>query len=666
MGNHTFKAGLDIRLLRSNVNFGGDYYIPVISTDNDSNPADVPALPGLDDNDRANAQQNVNDLTGTIGFIRQDFKTNSKEGFTPYEPPHRYWRAREYSFFFQDTWKVSPHLTVNLGLRYEVFGVPYEDKGIFTQPVGGAAGIWGVVGPTGQPTQTGFAEDGGSKVYSVDWNNFAPNIGFTWDPFKDGLTSVSANYRVAYDRVAMTQHLFLDYSNEGTTATDIIYPDLRFSDPNIYQSVGGQDAIFPRPVPELFAPIPNLRRGIANTIDPDLYVPYTNSWSLRIQREVLRRTTVSIAYVGNGGSGLHRAWNLNTIQVRGNGFLQAFQAAQRNLAANGNPNMGEDVGLLGSLFPATEAGMVASIPSSLDTNIEQGQVARVADQIDRGQVGGDPGELVENAGLPAYFFRANPQYQTARIVGNLSTSSYHGMKLEVTRRFQDGLYFQGNYTLSKSLTDYVGGQGQGDDYRDNDNRQLDNTYANFDATHVVNMNGIYELPFGRGRRWMSGTSGFVDHLIGGWQINGILGFTTGWPLTVDGGRNNLTVGDQSTADYSGTDFKIFNKIQRGEQISTLTDQEKELFSDPPAGSPGGLAQRSFRGLNFWNFDVSMFKDFAITEGMRIQMRFEFFNAFNNVRFDQRNLNDDYNSASFGNVTAALNPRIIQFAAKFIF
>jgi len=666
-GNHTFKGGVDVRILRSNVNFGGDYYIPVLSTNNASNPANVPALTGLHPNDRANAQQFTNDLTGTIGYIQQDFKANSKTNFTPYQPPYRYWRAREYSFFFQDTWKVSPHLTLNLGVRYELFGVPYEDKGIFTQPVGGVDGLYGVAGPLGRPTATAFAENGGADVYSMDKNNFAPNIGFTWDPFKDGKTSVSANFRTAYDRVALTQHLFLDYSNEGTTATARLFPNTRFSDPNIYQAVGGKAPIFPLPVPALFAPIANTRAGQANSVDPDLYVPYTNSGSLRIQREVFRNTTFTVAYVGNKGTGLHRAINIDQIEVRNNGFLTAFLAAQRNLVANGNPNIGESVGVLGSIFPATQAGRVANIPSSLNTNISQGQVARVADQIDRGQVGGlAPGVLLTNAGLSQTFFRLNPQFLNARIVGNNSNSTWHGLKLEATRRFSGGLYFQANYTFSKGLTDYVGGQSQGDDYRDNRNYNLDKTLANFDATHVINSNWIYELPFGKGRRWLAGAPGWMNQIVGGWQMNGIFGLTTGWPMTVSTGRNTLTLNDSATANYSASDTKLFSKIIRGDQITTLTSDEKARFSNPVAGSQGGTPERSFRGLRYINVDTSFFKDFSITEDKRLQLRFEFFNLFNHTRFDQRFLNLNINSANFGNVTAALNPRIIQFAAKFTF
>ncbi len=665
-GNHTLKGGADVRILRSNVNFGGDFYIPVLSTDNAFNPANVPALEGLNSIDRAVAQQLTNDLTGTVGFIQQDFLTNSKTAFTPFEGPHRFWRAREYSFFFQDTWKLRQNLTLNLGLRYELFGVPYEDKGLFTQPVGGVPAIFGVAGPLGASTRTAFAEEGGGNVYSLDMNNFAPNIGFTWDPFNDGKTSISGNFRTAYDRVALTQHLFLDFTNAGTTATSRLFPRIRFSDPIIYQPVGGNSPIFPIPVPQLFAPIGNNRADQANVVDPDLYTPYTNSWSLRVQREVFARTTVTVAYVGNKGTGLHRAWNINQIEIRRNGFLQAFLAAQRNLASNGNPNIGDSIGILGQIFPSTSPGTVGSIPASLNTSISQGQAALVADQIDRGLVGGlGPGGLLSRAGLSQSLFRINPQFLNGNVVGNNSNSTWHGLKLEATRRFSEGLYFQANYTFSKGLTDYVGGQSQADNFRDNSNYRLDKSLYNFDSRHVINANWLYELPIGNGRRWLN-SSGWINQVVGGWQWNGIFGFTTGWPLTVDTGRRNLTFGDTSTADYAGNDYSIFAKIVRGDQISTLTSEQKVLFKNPAAGSAGGPPQRAFRGIRYVNVDTSLFKEFHITEAMRFQLRFEFFNVFNHTNFDQRFLTTNINSAAFSNITAALNPRIIQFAAKFAF
>jgi hypothetical protein len=414
----------------------------------------------------------------------------------------------------------------------------------------------------------------------------------------------------------------------------------------------------------MFAPIPNDRVATGSAADPSLYSPYVNSWSLRIQRLLIKKIIVSVAYVGNKGTGQYRGWNIEQMKIGDNGFLSAFQAAQRNLVKNGSPNVGESVGVLGRIFPATSTANVASIPASANTTISQGQVGLLANQIDKGLVGTLPaGGLVAAAGLPDNFFRANPQYNAAWILGDNTNSTYHAMKLEVTRRLSEGVYFQGNYTFSKALTDYIGGQSQASAYRDNANRQLDKKLSSFDATHVINANALVQLPFGKGKHWLNNAPGLVNHVVGGWQVNTLFGFTTGTPVTVSSGRANLTT-DSSTADYAGTDYHIFNKVIRGNQITDLTPQDKLLFTSPAAGSPGGTAQLAFRGLNFWNYDTSFFKEFQIAEQKRLQMRFEIFNILNMVRFS--GLSTTSTSSTFGTISSTMNPRIMQFAAKITF
>src|SRR5262249_9796378 len=153
-----------------------------------------------------------------------------------------------------------------------------------------------------------------------------------------------------------------------------------------------------------------------------------------------------------------------------NGFLDGFLAAQRNLTANGNPNVGESIGVLATVFKPMNG-----IPASQNTAITQGQVATLANYADTTTFNGVRGGPITAAGLSNTFFRVNPQVQNATIASNLSNSTWNGMKLEVGKRFSEGVFFQFNYTLGKGLTDYVGGQGLYDDYRDNQNRRLDKT-----------------------------------------------------------------------------------------------------------------------------------------------------------------------------------------------
>ena len=662
-GDHTFKGGIDFRINRSNVAFGGDYYLPVVNTSSASNPVTIPDLDGLADADLGRAEQLTNDVTGTLGQLRQDFQQISPDGasFVPFETKLRRWRSREYSFFFQDTWRFRPNLTLQLGFRYEFLPPHFEDEGIFSYPVlNGQACvecIFGISGPG--ETQLGLLPEGGRELYPTDKNNFAPNIGFTWDPTGSGEWSIAANYRVAYDRNPLVNTLFQDFNQEGASTVQ------RFN------GVGG------RPLSDAegislgfdpgtpFGPKPFNRTGTVTVWDPNYATPYVQSWSLRVQREIMRNTVLELAYVGNHGVGLPRALDLNQRIVRENGFLDGFLVAQANLAASGDPLVGQDTGVFGQIWTQMTPGQ----QSGQLSNITRGEVAAVANFIDF-NLGGDP---LEAAGLPDNFFRVNPQFGPAQLLGNNSHSTFNGLRVDLRRRFSDGLQFQFNYALGKALTDYEGGQSQRNAFRDNLNQGLDKSRSAADARHIVNANVIYELPFGRGRRWANFSNGFLDAVLGGWQVNGILSYSSGQPFTIQStGRNNLTTGDSSTATFLGDDPGITNSVNTGgDNVTFLNEEQQGLFEQPVAGSAGLTAQRFFDGPSFWVLDSSVFKRFRTPwvsgEDASLELRFEFFNTTNSTVFSPYGAaQTNINSGSFGNVTATRSPRIMQVALKFIF
>jgi len=412
----------------------------------------------------------------------------------------------------------------------------------------------------------------------------------------------------------------------------------------------------------IFGDKPRNRQGSVTAFDDGYYTPYTGSWSLRIQREIMRNTALTVSYVGNKATGLARAPNWNQLEIRNNGFLTGFQAAQNNLAANGDPMIGADTGVFGEIWNVMSTGD----QNSQLSNITTGQVPNVANFIDRSRASSG---YLEAAGKDLNFFRLNPQFQTVWPVGNNSNSNWNGLKVELTRRFSEGLQFNLNYTWGKGLTDYEGGQSQKNYYRDNANRRLDK-HVNFnDSTHVWNANFIWELPVGSGRRWMNSIHPVLDGILGGWQLNSIIHYATGNPFTIDSNRNHLTVGDQSTADCANCTRDLTSKVIRGDTIRALTEQEVGLFTDPAAGSAGQLAQYYFRRSAYWVVDSSVFKEFPLRfipgEQGSLQFRFEFLNTFNNVVFDEPNTG--ITSGSFGVISNDRNdPRIIQIALKFIF
>jgi hypothetical protein len=662
-GNHTVTFGGEFwyQTLNRSISFargtgargGNGIPFPVITTNILDNPANVPALPGLSSADRTRAQQLTNDLTGAIGTISQTFFLIRKSGYTPYEYNYQQVRQINASTYIQDIWKLRPSVSLNLGLRYELLP-PGWIANVFVNPIGGAAGALGVQGPTGQPTRWGFAPKGGRGIMRFDKNNFAPRAGFSWDVFGKGRMTMSGSYGISYDRSMMV--VFADFSTENySSATAVtLTPFTRLSDPKLYGD------ILPIPVPQLFAPLGNTRDSRAYAVDPNIAVPYVQTWNFRLAQQIGANWRAEASYVGNHAVGQWRAENMNQIEMHKNGFLNAFKIAQSNLQQNGNPTTGQGLGPLDALFRL--------VPSSQYNLISQGQAGALADFLDTTTlVTGVRGGLVTRAGLPDTFFRFNPQVQNLNIVGNRNHSTWNGLKLAISRRMDEGLYVQGNYTFGKGLTDYVSQQVLFDpDYRDNANPRLDRTYNQFDSTHTLSVNWIYELPFGQGRRMMSNAPMLARTFLGGWQLNGIYSWVTGRPLRVTTGRFNLNANVASTPNFTGPRFHL-SKVYKDSQITTLTTQQRAQFSNPGAGQAGDLPLWSLRGPGYSNLDMSMFKKFPLAflgENVEAQFRVEFYNALNTTNFQEPAVNT--NSGNFGVISSALPARIGQLALKIIF
>ena len=662
-GDHTFKGGIDVRINRSNVGFGGDAYIPIADTQNSRNPATIPALAGLSSSDEGRAAQLLNDITGTLGTLEQSFQQINADAtaFVPFETKLRKWRSREYSFFFQDTWKFNDRLTVQLGTRYEVLPPHFEANDIFSYPVDSSGNgcvqcLFGISGP-GETSLGLLPNAGRSDLYPIDWNNFAPNLGFTWDLTGNGKTTLASNYRIAYDRNPLVNTLFQDFSQEGASTALLVF-GAELPNATLGNAAAISAAIDPGAP---FGPKPFNRNGTVTVWDRSYSTPYVQSWSLRLQRELMRNTVLEISYVGNHAVGEPRAIDVNQLNLRSNGFLAGFLVAQDNLALNGDPLVGRDTGVFGQIWSTI------SSTSGQNSNISRGETAAVANFIDR-TLGGSP---LAAAGLPDNFFRANPQFDRAELLGQNSHSTFHGVRFDVRRRFTEGLQFQANYAFGKGLSDYTGGQSQRDSYRDNENPGLDKSRTVSDAKHIINTNFIYELPFGRGQRWANFSNGFLDGILGGWQVNGIFTFSSGQPVTIQSnGRNNLTNRDSSTVGFAGDDPTIASSVNTSGLATpnAFTAAEKALFTHPLAGSAGFTAQRYFPDGSFSVLDASLFKNFRTPwfagEDSELQFRFEFFNATNSTSFNGFNTN--LVSSSFGNVTSARDARIVQVALKFIF
>jgi len=221
--------------------------------------------------------------------------------------------------------------------------------------------------------------------------------------------------------------------------------------------------------------------------------------------------------------------------------------------------------------------------------------------------------------------------------------------------------------MGKGLTDYIPVQTLFGDYRDNANSRLDKALQTYDSTHSLRVNWIYEIPVGSGRRFLADSSGLLDGLVGGWQLNGIETWVTGRPLDVSTGRFTVSQVVSATPNFTGERFHLSKVNKSGDQITTMTAEQRAQFSNPGPGEAGDLPPLSLRGPGYTNLDVSLFKKFRlgfIGESGEAQFRVELFNALNQVSFNSPSVN--INNGSFGVISSARSARVGQLALKIVF
>jgi hypothetical protein len=699
-GAHALKAGINVRRYyikqsrgagnpfgiypsitfnRLDAEFSGNNSLAVVRAD--GSRVDLSAS-GINATDRNNLNTLYNVLLGRIGRIDQIFYSNGRE-FVPLQPLILDQRMGEYNTYVQDDWRIRQNLTLNVGLRYELNSVPYDAAGVQVVPDKPLDGSEGPV------TFLPGGQDGGRDWFKQDNNNFAPSAGLAWDPTGSGKTSVRASYRLAYQRLITWALNVVEQRQPATSLNQFLVAPRD-------AAISGSDQVLrlnellkqgrvPLPqrgtslsltagVPYLSTPPainrtpPNNRNEQPLFFDPNVRTPYVQQFVVGVQRELWKDTVIELSYVGSRGSKLFRMTNVNQMDLVSNGFIRDFKAAQRNLAANSNPNIGESTGNFARLYGGT-------IPTSVYADILNNNVGLLADSLDR-QV---QGIGLATAGLPENFFRPNPQFTIAGVGCTCSSSAYNALQVQFQRRFSAGLAFAGNYTLSKSTDDVSNDtRGAGTELvvpSDPKRLDLDKGRSDFDVRHVVRGHFIWDLPFGRGRRLMADRSGLVGALVSGWQVNGVLDMSTGFPFSVFSGFHTFTFYDSGTrvattsasgvtnrAVYTGSGS--IGRVRRTDRgVEFFSAGERALFETPAAGETGS-ARNLFIGPGYFQVDLGIFKNFSVGND-RLELRTEIFNLFNTVNFSDPNVL--LTAGSFGTITdTRVPPRIIQFGLKYYF
>ena len=548
--------------------------------------------------------------------------------------------------YFQDDFHVTSHLTLNLGLRISLFGT-YRDKQHFAYNFDPARYIQGqttvdsgtgiVTGLGTDPTQpvsltnlpNGIVQCGvtaGVPVGCLKGHLFnpAPRVGLAWDPFGDGKWALRGGYGIFFEHTN---------GNEGNTESLENSPPLATTVQQLnIQGYSGSGTASNTQFPLGVVAIPT-----------KAVWPYMQQWHFDVEHEIVRNTVARISYVGSKGTHLTRQRDLNQIAPVPN-------------SQNPYLKFGEQFGPIDPATGVPTDCATGTTPKGVPVNLTLPNL-----QVICGLANQDS-------------FRNYLGYGDIRSLEDAASSTYHALEVGV-RRSVGGLELNFAYTYSHSI----------DDSSSRQDGNLVNAYdpaanrasSNFDQRHNLNFGYVWDIPLFK-------NAGLTHKLLGGWQYSGIMDFSTGSPFTVTVQNDNAGVanGSSNTPAYadrvpgqspnSGGHVVLANGIQ----IFNIN-----AFTAPKGLTFGDSGRNSLRNPNRTNFDMSVFKHFAITEHMGFEFRAEAFNVFNHTQLgfingdggsgasNSANLNSGTQTlggSNFLQVTSAHNPRILQLGAKFLF
>ena len=714
-GAHTFRMGADVqRVYAYTFNDAGINPTVTIGV-NASNPdgittANFPNLPtGATGTDIFNRARNIyRDLVGSLASAAATFNvTSADSGFVPGATRGRDFGYNDVSFYFQDAWRMKRNFTLNYGIRWEYLGVTSNPDGLGLQvtnfdDVFGVSGAGNLFNPnvrTGNASATldFVGGDSGRSLHKKDWNNFAPFLGFAWSPSfnsgplkwllgGEGRSSIRGGYSISYLRDGFT--IFSNALGTGTTNSGLIQTAANNTPTGVLSDAG-----VPLTTPAFKVPITTAENFLLNSnngiwaIDPNLATPYVQQWSFGIERELDANTALEIRYAGNHAVKVYRAIDYNEANIFENGFLQEFLNAQKNLAARGGTSFAP--GAAGTvdlpIFSALFNGLAATSGFTNTTfiaNLQQNNIGTLVNTLAY-----SPTYRTTRASLAPNFFVANPNVAFARVLSNGSYSNYHSLQIEIRRRFAEGLQFQANYTLSRTLNDgttIVNNQNALESYRTLRNLRLDYQNSDQDQRHRFVANGVYDLPFGTGRRYLNSIWSPARKVIEGWTLGAIVTYQSGSPFYFTSNRATFNNFNAATnpAQLLGLSFDEIKKnlgvfktgsgiffvnpvllnlnINATTGILNSSTLKPGILGAPDPGKFGNFPLNSLYGPNFTQTDLSLVKRTNFSERGNVEFRVTAFNAFNQTSFAYGG--HTFDSASFGRITGVRNTeRQLHFA-----
>lgn len=635
-------------------------------------------LPGGSSADLTSANNLLATLAGYITSATQTFNAADRtSGFAKGAGNVRHNRFDNYALYAEDAWRVRRNLTLTLGLRWDYYTPVDERDSLALLPV---LKNNNVISTLLDPNSTlDFAGASiGKPWYKSDRNNFAPNIGLAWDPTGEGKWSIRSGYALAY---VNDNTLRAVDNSQGTNA-------------GLQQGVtrSGLSGRLGAGVPAIAAPAFKVPRSLADNYalnsqaaaampSPDMVTPYVQQWHLSVQRSV-KNWLIDARYVGNHSTKSMRGFDYNQVII--SQLLPDF------LKARNNGFLAQAAG--GSFNPAYNANIPGSQPIPFFSQLGSGGLltnATIIGHLQTGSVGELASTYQINALNGSVNFFANPNILGANALTNYSNATYNAFQLDVTHRFSSGMQFQGNYVFSKVMSD-AGGEQQTnfEPFLDINNGKIEKSrVSGSDLTHVLKFNGLYELPFGIGKRFNPG-SRVLSRIVSGWNIAGIVTEQSGSPFSVTSTRGTLNRAGRSGNNTASTTlnkaaldqifrlemtgngpFFVPQSVRGADGRAVAADGAApfngQVFFNPGPGTLGVLQRNYFSGPWIFNMDAKVSKMTQIREGHTLELRMDSTNIFNKPTWfvgDQ-----SINSTTFGKITGTFfGRRLVQFALYYRF
>jgi hypothetical protein len=655
-----------------------------------------------------------------------DFSPNA-----PGTPLQQHTNVDNYSLYVNDSWKIKPSLTLSLGINWGVQLPPYESTGEQTMAVDHSTGKVvnfddyiaqrknaALAGQIFNPQidYVPIKRTGRKYPYDPDWTNFSPRVAIAWNPsFDSGLlgdvfgnrkTVVRGGYSRVYDRVngvgiVMIPALGIGFGNNLQCKGPIVSgggvscAGTGGANPSNSFRIGTDGTVIPIPplanIPSGQPLIPGGSTAPYNSpfetldfrIDPKRKIGYAHTFNLTVQRELKGNMLLEVGYVGNYAQRLYQGYAMNQVPymytLGGQTFANAFSNIANALRA------GKAAASIGNQ-PFLEA-LGATSGTACGGSCTQFFIKKFGDGLS-GFTDADVLDFWEGLPIPNFGGADGTQVTDAYIIGSHGHSNYNAGFLSLRKQTSAGLTFNFNYTFSHAF-DQIG-QNQESLNETSDAFNLDRDYgsAQFDRRHAFTTLVTYDLPFGSGKRFSSGS--WFDRVIGGWNVAGVWTYGSGLPIDVynsascqEWGQGSVFGNCSGLISIDGKKFHAsphYNVVdpKTGKVFNSAFADSGAVVADfrvPDLGTDGRNGRAFIRSFGRWNVDFGISKTTKITERISTRFDCQMTNAFNHPLLQgtggttSTDMPVDFggSTTSFGAINQQYNaPRFIQFGLRLDF